>query len=211
MIKAIVFDMDGVLIEARDWHYEAFSRALSHYGFELSKEEHDLLYDGLPTRVKLEKLSERSHLPRELHSSINHIKQDLFMRLAEKLCRPRAKHLFLLDQLNEDSFRMALCSNAIRQSVDLLLKKSNIRFFFEFILSNQEVECTKPHPEIYLKVQELLGVKPEETLVIEDNDNGIQAAWKSGAHVLVVDSPDELTYELIRETIADIEGKKLYA
>ena len=67
MIKAVIFDMDGVLIDAREWHYEALNRALRLFGMEISRTDHLTTFDGLPTRRKLEMLSSTNGLPVELH------------------------------------------------------------------------------------------------------------------------------------------------
>ena len=75
MIKAVIFDMDGVLIEAKEWHYEALNRALQLFGYEISRLDHLTTYDGLPTKKKLEMLSIENDLPRNLHSFINEMKQ----------------------------------------------------------------------------------------------------------------------------------------
>ena len=74
-IKAIVFDMDGVLIEAKDWHYEALNKALRLFGYEISRYDHLVTYDGLPTSKKLEMLSLEKGLPTGLHQFINQMKQ----------------------------------------------------------------------------------------------------------------------------------------
>lgn len=79
MIKAIVFDMDGVLIEAKDWHYEALNRALRLFGFEISRYDHLTTFDGLPTKRKLQILSAEHDLPAKLHDFINEMKQQYTM------------------------------------------------------------------------------------------------------------------------------------
>ena len=74
-IKAILFDMDGVLIDARDWHYDALNKALSHFGYLISRDSHLSTFDGLPTKDKLQILSKSKNLPFGLHSHINKLKQ----------------------------------------------------------------------------------------------------------------------------------------
>jgi beta-phosphoglucomutase len=69
-IKAIIFDMDGVLVEAKEWHYKALNRALELFGYQISRYDHLTTYDGLPTSKKLEMLSLESGLPKELHKFI---------------------------------------------------------------------------------------------------------------------------------------------
>ena len=74
-IKAIIFDMDGVLIDAKEWHYEALNKALSLFGYEISRYDHLITYDGLPTKDKLKMLSMERGLPEKLHPYINQLKQ----------------------------------------------------------------------------------------------------------------------------------------
>ena len=92
MIKAVIFDMDGVLIEAKDWHYEALNRALALFGFEISRYDHLTTYDGLPTSKKLEMLSLEGGLPRELHAFINEMKQAYTMEIVHAKCNPPFFH-----------------------------------------------------------------------------------------------------------------------
>jgi beta-phosphoglucomutase len=96
MIKAVVFDMDGVLIEAKEWHYEALNRALRLFGLEISRYDHLTTFDGLPTRRKLEILSTRYHLPAALHQFINEMKQRYTMELVNAHCKPRFTNSYTL-------------------------------------------------------------------------------------------------------------------
>src|SRR5215470_2446674 len=88
MIKAILFDMDGVLIDAKDWHYEALNRALGIFGMEIDRDSHVAIFDGLPTRRKLEILSATRSLPKRLHPLIHDLKQAHTRELAYARCRP---------------------------------------------------------------------------------------------------------------------------
>ncbi|WDT80250.1 MAG: HAD hydrolase-like protein [Candidatus Manganitrophus sp.] len=116
-IKAVIFDMDGVLIDARDWHYEALNKALNLFGMEISRYDHLVTYDGLPTKKKLEMLTIERGLPRRLHSFINDMKQQYTMELVHTRCKPTFNHQFALSRLRADGYRMAVCSNAIRKSI----------------------------------------------------------------------------------------------
>src|SRR3954465_5329544 len=95
-IKAIIFDMDGVLIDAKDWHYEALNKALGLFGMEISRYDHLVTYDGLPTRRKLEMLTLERGLPIELHAFINDMKQRYTMDLVHQNCKPTFSHEFAL-------------------------------------------------------------------------------------------------------------------
>lgn len=205
MIKAIIFDMDGVLIEAKDWHYEALNKALSLFGFEISRYDHLVTFDGLPTSRKLEMLSVERGLPRSLHKFINEMKQQYTMDYVYTCCKPRFIHQYALSRLRAEGYRLALASNSIRKTVELMLDKADLSQYMEFLLSNQDVVKAKPDPEIYLAAIKRLELKPEECLIAEDNQNGIQAALASGAHLFKVDTVNDVTYTNIKRRIEEIE------
>lgn len=206
MIQAIVFDMDGVLIEAKDWHYEALNRALALFGYTINRAEHLSTFDGLPTRMKLEMLSADRGLPRGLHGFINEMKQQYTMDIVHVACKPRFVHEFALSRLKAAGYRLGLASNSIRSTIELMMHKARLDGYMDLMLSNQDVSAAKPDPEIYTTAMRRLGVQPHETLVVEDNDNGVRAARAAGAHVMVVRHVDEVNLEALRARIEQIDS-----
>jgi beta-phosphoglucomutase len=205
-IKAVIFDMDGVLIEARDWHYEALNKALGLFGMEISRYDHLVTYDGLPTKKKLEMLSVERGLPIELHEFINDMKQQYTMEVVYARCKPRFLHEYALSRLKQEGYKLAVASNSVRTTVHVMMKQAALGGYLQFFLSNQDVRRGKPDPEIYAKAIHQLELQPEECLVVEDNDRGIQAARGSGAWVMEVDGVEEVNYQNIKSHIARIEG-----
>jgi len=205
-IRAVVFDMDGVLIDAREWHYEALNRALALLGFRIDRYDHLVTYDGLPTKRKLEMLSLDCGLPRALHGFINEMKQIYTMEIIYTRCKPVFQHQLALSRLKDLGYRLVVASNSIRQTVDLMMQKSALDAYLEFTLSNQDVSRAKPDPQIYEVAFQRLGLPPRACLVLEDNQNGIAAARASGAHVLEVPSPQYVNLEAILARIREIEG-----
>jgi len=205
LIKAVLFDMDGVLIDAREWHYLALNRALQLFGKEISREDHLANFDGLPTRKKLERLSVDRGLPTELHEFINDLKQKHTFHIVNEHCHPNFRHEYALSRLKADGYKLALCSNSIRRSVDLMMELSNLKQYFDVTLSNEDVTHSKPHPEIYQLAMKKLGMTAENCLIVEDNDNGIKAATAAGAWLLRVGSPQEVTHDAIRHAIQKSE------
>lgn len=197
MIKAIIFDMDGVLIDARDWHYLALNKALSFFGFEINRFEHLMAFDGLPTKAKLSMLSDREGLPAALHPFINQLKQQFTMEFVHAQCRPRFVHEFALSNLKRQGYILVVASNSIRNTVQVMLDRAALLPYFEFTLSNEDVKNPKPDPEIYTLAITNLGLLPEECLIIEDNENGFKAALASGAHVMKVQKVDEVNFHNI--------------
>lgn len=206
-IKAIVFDMDGVLIEAKDWHYEALNKALRLFGYEISRYDHLVTYDGLPTAKKLEMLSLEKGLPLGLHKFINVLKQRYTEDLVHANCSPRFFHEYALSSLKWDGYRLAVASNSIRNSVELMMKKSNLLPYLEFYLSNQDIKKAKPDPEIYTTSIQRFGLTPKEVMVVEDNHNGIAAALAAGTNVMKVETVYDVNYENIMAHIQMFENQ----
>ena len=204
-IKAIIFDMDGVLIEAKDWHYEALNKALGLFGMEISRYDHLVTYDGLPTKKKLEILSLERSLPKGLHKFINDMKQQYTMEIVYAKCKPRFYHEYALSKLKQEGYKMAVCSNSIKKTIEVMLERASILHYFDFFLSNQDVKNPKPDAEIYIKAIEKLGLTPKECMIVEDNEKGIKAAKASGANVMIVDSVEEVNYENIKKHIKIFE------
>ena len=204
-IKAVVFDMDGVLIDAKEWHYEALNKALALFGFSISRQDHLLAYDGLPTRKKLEMLSLEKSLPVGLHDFINEMKQIYTLQIANTKCSPVFAHEYALSRLKSEGYLLGVASNSVKDSVELMMDKSHLAPWLDIKLSNQDVSKPKPAPDIYLRAAELLKVKPSECLVVEDNQHGIAAAQSAGTHVLAVSGIEDVTYQAISGRIAEVE------
>jgi len=205
-IKAIIFDMDGVLIDAKEWHFEALNRALTLFGMAISRYDHLVTYDGLPTKTKLRMLSMERGLPEALHGFINEMKQIYTMEVIYAKCKPVFHHQFALSRLKAEGYRMAVCSNSIRNTIAMMLERAELLPFLEFFLSNQDVTAPKPAPDMYLKAIERMGLRPDECLIVEDNPNGIKAARDSGAHVMCVHDVREVNHANITRTIAELEA-----
>ncbi len=201
-VRAVIFDMDGVLIDAKDWHYVALNRALNLFGYNISRYDHLVTFDGLPTRKKLEMLSREQGLPRRLHPVVNDLKQQYTIELVHSSCKPLFQHEYALSNLRRLGYKLALASNSMRSTIDLMMEKSRLAPYLDAVVSNQDVTDTKPHPEIYQKTMALLGVQPAECLVVEDNEHGIAAARAAGAHLMVVEQCVDVT---LSEIVAHIQ------
>lgn len=204
-IEAVIFDMDGVLIDAKEWHYEALNRALSLFGYAISRYDHMVIYDGLPTKRKLDMLSIERGLPRGLHDFINEMKQSYTTELIHSKCKPVFSHEYALSQLRAKGYRLAVASNSIRPTVDLMIEKSRLAPYLEFTLSNQDVRKAKPDPEIYHEAIRRFGLLADSCLIVEDNPNGIKAARAAGAHVMEVGSVEDVHLDAILARIRIIE------
>lgn len=207
-IKYILFDMDGVLIDAKEWHYEALNKALAIFGISISRYEHIHSFDGLPTREKLKMLSEEIYLPEQLHDFINEMKQVYTLEFIQTCCRPVFQHEYALSRLRSEGYVLAVCSNSVRNTIEMMMEKSALMPYLSGILSNEDVSHPKPDSEIYLKAMEKFGACPGECLILEDNKNGIKAAVDSGAHVMRIGDVGDVNYANIMEAIHGIEGRR---
>jgi len=207
-IRAILFDMDGVLIDAKEWHYEALNRALKLFGCEISRYDHLHTFDGLPTKDKLKLLSKVSYLPTELHDFVNQLKQQYTMELIAQKCKPIFQHEYALAQLKKEGFLLAVCSNSIRKTIVEMMEKAKLIEYLDLIMSNEDVLKSKPDPEIYTTAMEKLKLKPKECLILEDNKNGIAAAQGSGGNLLRINTVYDVNYANIKTKIEHIENKE---
>lgn len=205
-IKAILFDMDGVLIDAKDWHYEALNKALFHFGHTISRESHLTTFDGLPTRRKLDILTNSKGLPKGLQGFINNLKQAYTLEISHQRCKPTFNHQYALSMLKKSGYKIAVCSNSVRQSIETMMRLSRLDQYIDLIISNQDVKKGKPDPEMYLKAMKYFSLEPSECLILEDNEHGIQAAIASGGHLLRVGIPDDVIYTDIMRKIQKINS-----
>lgn len=205
--KLCVFDLDGVLIESRELHYEALNEALSKVGaeFVIDRDEHLSLYDGLNTTKKLEMLSERKCLDRKYFNQIWNDKQVATFDLIKQFPRDE-KLIKFFKQLKDNNIKIAVASNSIRETVKLALLSIGVIEFVDYYVSNEDVSRTKPFPEMYWKCMTALNVLPKNTVIIEDSHIGRQGALDSGAHLIPVKNTDDLTEDKIVEVIDTLNG-----
>jgi HAD superfamily hydrolase (TIGR01509 family) len=204
MIKAIFFDMDGVLVDADRLHFAAFNDALVAVDAPpILWSEHESIYKGLPTKQKLELLVERTDFPKSSMSEAARIKQDRTIRMIRQVITPDAEKIAMLRSLGKD-FKICVCSNAKRETVEEMLKAAGLIEYCHAYFGNQDVQAPKPAPDIYLRAMQQMGVTPDTSLIVEDSDVGRQAARATGAHVVCVDNPSEANFYRISSTIRRI-------
>jgi HAD superfamily hydrolase (TIGR01509 family) len=209
MIKLIIFDLDGVLVEAKQIHFDTLNQSLYEVSekYVISETEHHSIYDGLKTNQKLEMLSIKKGLPVYEHDKIWKRKQELTIEAISKI-EIDDRLIELMKNLRSKGFQLACCSNSIRRSVLVMLSKIGLIEYMDLILSNEDVKNSKPHPEIYWKAMSSIGVLPDETLIIEDSPVGLQAAVRSHAEVLRVSNTLDLTLNKIENKLQKNKNMK---
>ena len=202
MNKLVIFDLDGVLIDSRDMHYEALNSALKNINskYVISKEEHLSLYDGLPTSRKLSLLTENKDLPTDKHQQIWEDKQKATFEIFSKLEHDH-ELMYYFQQLKNKDYQIAVASNSIRNTVKLVLLKLGVLEFVDYYVSNEDVVRNKPFPEMYWKCMIACNSLPKDTVIFEDSHIGRQAALDSKAHLIPVENRNGTSQSKIDEAI----------
>lgn len=206
MIKLIIFDLDGVLIDTKNIHYDSLNKALGPK-YLINWDEHLSLYDGLKTNQKLEILNEKKGLPKKLYQKIWEDKQKFTL---EKIRNVNQSNELIecFSTLINLGYKIAVCSNSIKKTVLITLLKLGIIEYIDLIISNEDVKNAKPHPEMYWTAISTMRVLPEETLIIEDSPAGLLAASKANTHVLRVSNPTEVNIKKIKDKLNQIKSNQ---
>ncbi len=202
MIKLVIFDLDGVLIDSKQTHYEALNRALGDE-YAITIEEHLSTFDGLPTRSKLNMLSERKGLPSDRHAQIARAKQRHTVDILKETVTPRTDFVDMCREIKDRGYTLVCASNAVRDTVKMSLLQLGIIEYFDFWISNEDVHKPKPHFEMYFECMLKADAKPGETLIIEDSHLGRQAVLDAGAHLLAVADTTDVSLSLVLDAIEE--------
>ena len=200
LIRLVIFDLDGVLIDSRIIHFESLNRALGPK-YAITMEEHLSTYDGLSTTKKLNLLHQNKGLPKEQFDRIWQDKQQNTIELYESIKKDSEQIEMCKRLMCETGVRLAVASNSITATMVKALEKKGILYFMETVVSNEDVTNPKPYPEMYWRCMARRGALPKETLIIEDSHIGRKAALDSGAHLLAVQNPEDVKIETILQEI----------
>ena len=204
MIKLVIFDLDGVLYDSKEFHFNALNDALSEVDekYKISFKDHLAVFDGMPTNKKLEILEQTKGLNPDNFENIWKSKQkytNAYLDTIEK----NNELINNLKKLKESKIKIVCASNSIESTVVKVLKKLGIFELFDMILSNEDVKNPKPHPEIYWKPMMEYGISPENTLVVEDSPIGRLGARLSSANTLFVEESKDLNSSLFSKIITN--------
>jgi len=203
MIKLIIFDLDGVLVDSKKLHFDALDKALSLVGeeYRISYQDHLTSYDGLSTSKKLKMLCETKDFPINEIDNTWKAKQKITLKIIDDFTvDKRIQNIF--KELKSEGFTIACATNSIRETAKLQLIRKGFMEYIDFLYSNQDVNNPKPNAEIYMRCMIKAGVSPDETIIIEDSHIGRQGAIRSGGVLCAVENPDDLSYNKIKKTIS---------
>ena len=210
MNKLVIFDLDGVLIDSRDMHYDALNRALAKVDdkYVITREEHLSVFDGLPTTRKLELLTEKKGLPVVEYDTIWQDKQTATLDIFSEL-KPDYELMHYFQQLKEKGYSIAVASNSVRNTVKLVLLRLGLLEFVHYHLSNEDVFRSKPFPEMYWRCMIACNALPKDTVIFEDSHIGRQGALDSGSHLIAIEDRPDLTQSKIDKVFEIFETKKV--
>lgn len=202
MNKAIIFDLDGVLVDSKEIHFNALNLALAEWSkeFVITKTEQDHVYEGLTTKSKLQVLTELKGLPRAAHDLIWADKQHFTATLFSSVSKDK-ELIDLFKMIKDAGIKIGVASNSIRETLDTCLKRLGVYNLVDMSLSNEDVDLPKPSPQIYQKCIHLLVSSKGNVVIYEDSDIGLAAARSSGAKTIQVYNRNDLTISKIQEGI----------
>lgn len=200
----IIFDLDGVLVDTKEVHYLALNEAIYNTSGEdyiISPEEHVTTYDGLPTKSKLELLRINKGLPASDIPDIIIRKKKYTSDVLDEEIILDHKLISIMRELKKRDYKIAVASNAIRETVVTCLVNLGIMKYVDYFASNEDVNLKKPHPEIYWKCMTILNAIPETTLIVEDSAVGREGALNTGAKLITVKNSSDLSWDKIERKI----------
>jgi beta-phosphoglucomutase family hydrolase len=174
LIKAVIFDLDGVVVESEDAHIEAERQTFLKYNLHISAEELHR-YTGTTAKIMFTEFMAKYKLKTSFEE-LNRQKEQILLKLLAQDAEPTKGVLSLMRELKRRGIRLAIGSSSTRKLVDYVLKKLNITSMFDCVVAAEDVEHSKPNPETFLRAATELGVKPNQCLVIEDAKLGVEAA-----------------------------------
>ena len=216
MMKAVIFDMDGVIIDSESIHADMKIRTLNHFGIPSNMED-CVAYVGRSAKAFFSDFAQRAPKPVSVQEMVDY-KHKIYLDyiIDSAVIHPIEGTMSLIYNLHEKNVPIALASSADRKIIDAVLEKFGLSKVFKYILSGAELPASKPDPAIYLLTAQHLGFAPSECVVIEDAAAGIAAAKDAGAYCIAYDNPNSGPQDLSRadmvvESIADISAEEIMA
>lgn len=201
MLKGLLFDMDGVLVNNLEIHRQAFAEFFRRYGVERSFDELSRVFgkgnDDIMGELMPQDVVERVGI-REL----GYEKEAIYREIYAPIITPQPGLLEFLAEAEREGLRSAVGSSGYRVNVDFVLERCAIERYFSAIVAGDEVTRCKPDPEIYLTASSKLGLKPSECIVFEDAEAGIEAAKRAGIKVVALATT--FSREFLAATDADV-------
>ncbi len=202
MRKAVLFDLDGVLVDACEWHYEALNRALKDVvNYTIERDAHEKIYNGIPTKTKLTILKELGIVREDDFKRISDLKQQYTIEVIKDFCTECVAKKSMMQMLKDRGYKLGCVTNSIRKTAELMLDKVGLIEYMDIIITNEDSVNHKPHPEQYIKALVHLNAFPENTIIVEDSPKGLDAARLTGSRVFQVKDATEVNQNLFKGKI----------
>jgi beta-phosphoglucomutase family hydrolase len=183
--KAVIFDLDGTLLDNNSFHRQSWIEYLKNMGREISEEEFNQNFNGRTNKDVIEYIFNRKMSPEEiLKYSLE--KEAVYRKIYKPFIKPVVGLIQLLQILKQKKIPMAIATSGIQPNIDFMFENVPIKEYFSEVVNSSHISKGKPDPEIYLKVASLLKVEPKNCLVFEDAVVGINAAKAAGMKVIAV-------------------------
>lgn len=209
MKKLIIFDLDGVLIDSKEIHFNALNKALALVDsrYVITRDEQERTYEGLPTKLKLKLLTQYKGLPETFYEEISDNKQDFTNQMLNTI-EYDEELVAICNLIKSRGISLAVASNSIRATIDKCLTRLGIIKYMDHIVSNEDVKFPKPHPEIYWKAMSYFGCIADEVVIFEDSVVGKLAATDSKANLIEVKNRKDLNIQKAERAIKMLEQAK---
>ena len=180
MIKAVIFDMDGVLVDSTEIHTAAHNSVLVKYGYNLKDVPADVFSGiiGRPVLNSCQLFVEYFKLPLSAEEYYRERQEYFFGNI--KMIKQMEGAADLVKSLKDAGYKTAIATSGVKEYVEVVLDHLNIRSVIDVFVSSDNLEKPKPDPDIYLKTAAKLNVRPAECVVIEDSKHGVEAAKNAG-------------------------------
>lgn len=207
MIRAVIFDLDGVIVESETAHIEAEKQTFLKYGLTISPEELHT-YTGTTAIVMFTELIAKYKL-NTTFEEMNRQKEKILLKLLRQDAEPTKGVLNLMRELKHRGVKLAIASSSSRKLVNYIVDKLNISNLFESTLAAEDIEHSKPDPEVFLKAAAQLGINPAQCLVIEDAKLGVESAKAAGMKCIGYRNPHSGNQDLSEANITTDDFTKL--
>ncbi len=185
MINTVIFDLDGLLIDSEYTWYLVFKNIYKDYGYELSMEDYLRIHSGKTLLDNIKIFKESYPVELDIDAGVQRAVEDE-AGFVEQGIALKDGALELLHFLNEHGYKIVLGTSSKKDRALKILKYHNIHHFFDDFVVGYEVKRSKPFPDVFLTAAEKVGSKPENCLVLEDSEAGIQAAWSGNIPVICI-------------------------
>lgn len=199
-MKAFIFDMDGVIIDSEPIHFEVDSKVMKHFGIDIDQEELEE-YVGMDNEEMWNIIKAKYNMKQSVSEIIGYQLSKKVQAFKETKIGPIEGITDLFNILHKLNIPMAVASSSSKELIEVVMNKFGISHYFTYIISGEEVNKSKPEPDIYLEAARVIKVEPKDCVVLEDSKNGVIAAKAAGMKCIGYHNPNSGNQDLSRADI----------